>query len=239
MLLIVNALSSVESARLSLGPPPQPAICFYYVALFSSFLALHIKRCKLATFVVFMVALSLLIVRPKAEDVIVTTIQNSVAIVSQDGSAVTIPELKPNKTFQKFAAFHGAKPTQNFNLHSCRGQFVMQLGNFTFLIYRENIDKSCSSSNLQCEPLPFITGATTFMIVPGISHATSAECSKRLEKLRKILEQFRPYYVLLFSEGAYHRMPALFFSGYEPGSAPVGVSVVAPSGMRAIILRRI
>jgi ComEC/Rec2-related protein len=113
MLLLVNAFSSCEAAKFSLGPPTVFSFIFYYIALLLFFISLRLQRKTRLTAALFVTSFCILLWRPAPPVLTIGNLHNQQIVINANHQAIKIQSTdstnRPDKMVDRYLAYNGAK----------------------------------------------------------------------------------------------------------------------------------
>lgn len=130
ILLIVDALSGFESAKLELGPPEPCTVGIYYVCLMVLFVSLRARRFRLIFSALFLLSLGLLLWRRPLPPVSLYACKGAVILLNSDRQALCLGEVGRSCQI-RFLRYFGAtvvrQQSANFD--------ITRLSSSVFFIY--------------------------------------------------------------------------------------------------------
>lgn len=130
ILLIVDALSGFESAKLNLGPPEPWTVGIYYACLIALFVSLRARRFRLILSALFLLSLGLLLWRRPSPPLSLYSCKGTVILLSADRQALCLGEVGqscPTRFLRYFGATVVGQQSANFA--------ITRLSRSAFFIY--------------------------------------------------------------------------------------------------------
>ncbi|HEY9676740.1 MAG TPA: ComEC/Rec2 family competence protein [Drouetiella sp.] len=139
MMLMVNAFSSVEAAKIALGPPSPAAFVVYYMALIFWLTALRLQRLKNIALCCFIISIGFLVWRPAPPLLSVANIHGQIVLIDDWKRAVILnPSQREDKMVERFVSFHGAHiAADSFSSGRLSTHLEYAVGRDVLVVYRD------------------------------------------------------------------------------------------------------
>lgn len=170
MMLLVNALGSVNGANFSIGPPSPLSVNCYYACFLGLLIALRFKSRITFAKTAFTCTLVALLWRPNAPLVTIASVHGHTIVINNQRQAIDLNAAQnapPSKLAERFAAYSGANfAPESFNTGSLRSGIafvrsqkwlLLLVSSPATIAHRGNaMEILCTARKLQCNRIILI-----------------------------------------------------------------------------------